>query len=151
MARKTLFPLQSLPLLVAASYGPDFLDKPTALIMNSQGRAWGHTLLALVLLTAAGLLLARLTRLQNKTVLAISALWLVHLACDGMNQYPGIIFWPLLGPMPKLPAMSILESIQNLYIDRTMPVTLAGELVLTLAALWLWRRKKPEASTNRCF
>lgn len=142
IAKKIFFPMQAMFLLTAASYAPDLLDKPVAQLTNCQGRAYGHTLSALVIFAVLGLFLAGLGKIEKKTVLAATLLWLSHLACDSMTAYPEILFWPLLGPMPELPAVSMLESIRNLYVDMKMPFTLAAEIVMAVAALYLWRPRK---------
>lgn len=86
-------------LLFIGALLPDIIDKPLGIWLLADeignGRIFGHTLLFVFLLTAAGLLLYRSRKSIGLLVLAFGAL--THLILDGMWTLPQTLFWPLLG------------------------------------------------------
>ncbi len=86
-------------LLIIGSLLPDIIDKPLGQYFFketfSNGRIFAHTLLFLVLITAAGYYLYR--RKKQRWMLTLAAGVFMHLALDEMWQVPGTVFWPFLG------------------------------------------------------
>ncbi|MFC1911833.1 metal-dependent hydrolase [Chloroflexota bacterium] len=86
-------------LLLVGSLLPDIIDKPAGLFFFretfSNGRIFSHTLLFLILITAAGLILYR--RYNRTWLMSFSLGTLTHLVFDQMWRSPQTLFWPLLG------------------------------------------------------
>jgi inner membrane protein len=85
--------------LLIGSLLPDIIDKPIGYYFFREtfgnGRIFGHTLLFLVLITAAGYILFRLRR--KVWLLTLAAGTFVHLILDEMWHAPATLFWPFLG------------------------------------------------------
>lgn len=86
-------------LLVIGSLLPDLIDKPVGLCLFRQtfenGRIYSHTLLFLILISAAGLILK--LRFGQRWMLALAAGVFTHLIFDEMWMQPGTLFWPFSG------------------------------------------------------
>lgn len=109
--------------------GPDFVDKPLALLLpafaNHNTRGLGHTALFSLAVLAALLLWKR----RHKTALVLWACWLAHLLLDGMwrGNNPAILFWPLLGGFPPPMRGPIL----SWHTAFTVAGEIAGVIVVT--------------------
>ncbi len=86
-------------LLMIGSMLPDIIDKPVGEYFFREtfynGRIFGHTLLFLVLIAAAGYYLYQ--RHKQLWMLVLAAGVFMHIALDEMWQVPGTFFWPFLG------------------------------------------------------
>lgn len=86
-------------LLVIGSLLPDIIDKPVGQVLFREtfenGRIFSHTLLFLVLISAAGFILKK--SFGQRWMLTLAAGTLMHLALDEMWLVPGTLFWPFLG------------------------------------------------------
>jgi inner membrane protein len=95
----TLSRYADIRLLIIGSMLPDIIDKPVGWYFFrdtfNNGRIYAHTLLFLVLISAAGYFLYR--RQKRRWLLTLAAGVLTHLAMDEMWQAPRTFFWPLLG------------------------------------------------------
>lgn len=122
--------------LVAASFGPDLIDKTLNLAFGAPGRGVGHSFLIVALLSAAGWLFCQRFNL-NKQLFSIGAiLWLSHLTTDLIDLE--IFFWPLLGPFPIAPSDTLMEKLGNYYLLLLNPAQLSLEVSLMIIALILW-------------
>jgi inner membrane protein len=101
-------------LLIIGSMLPDIIDKPVGIYIFggtfNNGRIFAHTLLFLILITAAGYYL--FTRRRQLWMLTLAAGTLTHLALDKMWQVPTTLFWPLMGF--RFPQLELDEWITNL-------------------------------------
>lgn len=86
-------------ILLVGSLLPDIIDKPVGVFFFrgtfSSGRIFAHTLLFLVILTAAGYYLYRRRRRTWLLVLAFGTF--VHIILDQIWATPRTMLWPLLG------------------------------------------------------
>jgi inner membrane protein len=86
-------------ILLVGSMLPDIIDKPLGMFFFretfSSGRIFAHTLLFLVVLTAAGYYLYRRRRQTWLLVLAFGTF--IHLALDQIWLMPKTVLWPFLG------------------------------------------------------
>jgi inner membrane protein len=143
----SLSDLVDIRLLVIGSMLPDIIDKPLGQYFFSgtfsNGRVFAHTLLFLVLVTAAGWFLYR--RRRQRWLLTLAAGVFTHLAFDEMWQVPATIFWPVLGlqfPRYELTgwATGILQALaSNPYVYVSEAVGLA---VIIWFGITLIRRKR---------
>jgi hypothetical protein len=89
-----------IPLCIAASVIPDFIDKPLGYILLPQaldsGRTYFHALIAVAMITALAFVVWRFRR-GNLLFFAAGAV-LLHQILDGMWREPVTWFYPVLGP-----------------------------------------------------
>lgn len=82
---------------------PDILDKPLWLVafgdVFSSGRSYAHTFLLNLFLVLCGL---TMLRYRKCWLLVISLSSFVHLILDQMWYEPAVLWWPLLGPLPRV-------------------------------------------------
>jgi len=149
LARKTAFPSVSFPLLLAAAYGPDLIDKTGMRLFGTPSKDVGHTLLVFGALTAALLLwhAARPSRARWLVLSAVALLWLSHLLLDLTGAT--VLCWPLLGPFPATEPYDLGDGFLSFYSDNGDHVVLALDLACIAAAVLValasrWR-KKPRA------
>jgi inner membrane protein len=133
--------------LVAGSLLPDIIDKPVGQYFFREtfnnGRIFTHTLLFLIILSAAGFYLWK--RHHQVWMLSLAAGTLMHLILDESWLVPGTLFWPLLGfsfPQRELynwwgSLFQALFSMPGIFIPEII-----GLLVVVPFALWLIFRKK---------
>jgi inner membrane protein len=85
--------------LMVGSLLPDIIDKPLGQYilpgLIGTGRAYAHTLLFPIVLTAAALIIHR--RWHRTWGLALAAGTFLHLVLDQLWTTPEVLFWPLLG------------------------------------------------------
>ena len=120
MAGQTVFDREGPLFLLAAAYGPDFVDKPLKFFFQVPGHGFGHTgVLLAVLCLAAWLFRERLGRF-SQAILAALVLWAAHLVCDWVA--PEVLFWPLFGvalpnphPEPTLALASLFYSWPDMH------------------------------------
>lgn len=122
--------------LLAASYGPDLVDKTLNLVWEVPSRGVGHSFLLLVLLTTVGWLPAQRLRITKPILVIAVILWSSHLITDLVDLK--IFFWPFLGPFPPYPHYTLLEKLRNYYLLHTHPVQLFLEIALFIIAMTLW-------------
>jgi len=133
--------------LLLGSLLPDIIDKPVGNYFFreslSNGRIFSHTLLFLILITAAGLFLYRV---RVKTyLLAASFGVLTHLIFDYMWRVPRTLFWPIYGfAFGRLELTDwIPDMLHALFRDpSTYLPELLGTLVLAWFALTLVRKRR---------
>jgi inner membrane protein len=86
-------------ILLIGSLLPDIIDKPLGVFFFrdtfSSGRIFGHTLLFLIMLTAAGFLLYR--RRHRTWLLVLAFGTFIHLILDQIWLTPKTMLWPFLG------------------------------------------------------
>ena len=86
-------------ILLIGSLLPDIIDKPIGVFFFrdtfSNGRIYAHTLLFLIILSAAGFYLYR--RRQKTWLLVLAFGTFVHLLLDTIWNTPRTMLWPLLG------------------------------------------------------
>ncbi len=92
-------------LVLLGSLLPDLIDKPAWLAVTAltgeaslSGRDCAHTLLFNLVLLFGGLFLIRYKKSWLLT-LWLASFW--HLVFDRIWESPVVLFWPLLGPLPK--------------------------------------------------
>jgi hypothetical protein len=89
-----------IPLCIAASVIPDFIDKPLGYILLPQtldsGRTFFHALLAVAMIVALAFLVWRFKK--SKLVFLVAIAVLLHQLSDGMWHEPLTWFYPVLGP-----------------------------------------------------
>jgi hypothetical protein len=133
---KRKFLEENFTFLLAASYGPDLVDKTLNLACGTPSRGLGHSLLMFILFTAAGWLYCQRFRI-NKQLLYISLiLWLSHLITDLLELK--IFFWPFSGPLPPYPHYTLMEKLWNFYVIHTHPGQFFLEISFIIIALILW-------------
>ncbi len=162
-ARKTGFwkPL-SFTSTLAVLFGSlvsDAIDKPIGGLFFadyfSNGRIFAHTLLFLLVVSAAGLLVWKHTRKDWLLFIAFGIS--MHLLLDEMWLEPRTLFWPLLGwEFPHYPRKAFVNWLVGVFEGIiTNPLILLSELAglflivwleapgfITAARGWLLRRKK---------
>ncbi len=141
-------------LLVIGSLLPDIIDKPIGQYFFREtfnnGRIFAHTLLFLVLITAAGGYLYQ--RRRSRWMLTLAAGVFTHLAFDEIWQVPATIFWPVLGfsfPTYDLTgwATNIFQALISnpyIYVSESIGLTITIWLAATVVS-----RKKVGAFIRR--
>ena len=85
--------------LIIGALLPDIIDKPVGQYIFREtfanGRIYAHTLLFLIVISAAGFYLYK--RRRQVWLLTLSAGTFMHLLLDRMWQAPATLFWPLMG------------------------------------------------------
>jgi inner membrane protein len=137
-------------LLLIGSMLPDIIDKPVGQFFFREtfynGRIFAHTLLFLVLITAAGYYLSKCR--HQLWMLTLAAGTFTHLALDEMWQVPGTFFWPLMGfhfPQYDLTGWAInifraLLSNPYIYVSESV-----GLVIIIWFGITLVSRKKVRA------
>lgn len=133
---KRKFSAENFLFLLAASFGPDLIDKSSALAFGAATRSMGHSLLMFALLTAAAWLFCQRFNLNQQLAGIGAILWLSHLTTDLLDLQT--FFWPFLGPLPVGPQYTLMERLQNYYLLRLQPVQLSLEISLIIIAVILW-------------
>jgi membrane-bound metal-dependent hydrolase YbcI (DUF457 family) len=89
-----------IPLCIAASVIPDFIDKPLGYILLPQtldsGRTFFHALIAIAIIAALAFLVWRFKK--SRLVFFVAIAVLLHQLSDGMWHEPVTWFYPVLGP-----------------------------------------------------
>lgn len=136
--------------LLVGSLLPDIIDKPVGQYFFrdtfDNGRIFAHTLLFLIVISAAGFYLLKKSR--RTWLLALAAGTFAHLILDEMWQTPVTLFWPVLGfSFPKEELEGWAGNIwKALFSDpRVYVPELIGLALLSLLALSLIRHKKVRA------
>lgn len=149
LARKTAFPGVPFPLLLAAAFGPDLIDKTGMRLFGTPSKDVGHTLLVFGALTAALLLwhAAKPSKARWLALSAVALLWLSHLLLDLTGA--GILCWPFLGPFPATDPYDLGDGFLSFYSGNGDRIVLALDLACIAAAALVavasrWR-KKPRA------
>lgn len=124
-------------ILLVGSLLPDIIDKPVGQVFFretfSNGRIFSHTLLFLILLTAAGCYLYR--RRQKVWLLTLAFGTLMHIVLDQMWFAPATLFWPLLGF--TFARSDLTGWVINLFQAlRSDPVVYLSELAGLALLLW---------------
>jgi inner membrane protein len=102
---KALSRYADMRLLVIGSLLPDLIDKPVGQYLFkstfNNGRIFSHSLLFLIVLSAAGWLLYK--RKRETALLTLGAGTFTHLVLDQMWGIPQTLFWPTMGwAFPKV-------------------------------------------------
>jgi len=116
---------------------PDIIDKPVGQYFFrdtfNNGRIFSHTLLFLIVLTAAGLFIFKKQR--RTWMLALAAGTFTHLILDQMWRTPGTLFWPALGfSFPKENLEGYVQGIFHSLVYN--PVTYIPEIIGLAIVLW---------------
>lgn len=89
-----------IPICIAASVIPDFIDKPLGYILLPQtldsGRTYFHALIAVAMIAALAFLVWRLKK--STLIFPVAIAVLLHQLTDGMWDEPVTWFYPVLGP-----------------------------------------------------
>ena len=133
---KRKFLAENFIFLLAASYGPDLVDKTLNLACGVSSRGVGHSLLMLALLTTAVWLFCQRFRINKQLFYMGVFLWLSHLITDLVELK--IFLWPFLGPLPDDPTYSLIETLRNYYFIHKHPVQFSLEISLIIIAMTLW-------------
>ncbi len=133
--------------LLVGSLLPDIIDKPVGQYFFrdtfNNGRIFSHSLLFLILISAAGFILYK--KKNQKWLLALAVGTLAHLVLDEIWQTPQTIFWPFLGF--TFPAVELEGWASNIwyaiFTDPKYYITeIVGLIVLILFGAWLIKKKK---------
>jgi inner membrane protein len=131
-------------MVLLGSLLPDIIDKPVFLLtannVSFSGRAYAHTLLFNLILLIAGLVLIRYRKFW---LLIISLSSFMHLILDQMWNSPAVLFWPLLGPLPKGETAGWVSSMyHSLYSCPEVYIPeIIGFVIILLFAYSLVKRK----------
>jgi inner membrane protein len=131
--------LVDLRLFMVGSMLPDIIDKPLGLWLLkdtlSTGRAYGHTLLFLILLLLSGLIL--LAARRSTWLLVLAAGTFMHELLDGMWNTPVTFYWPLYGT--AFPGESTGDFLGRMLAELVhVPVVWVGELAGLLILAWVF-------------
>jgi len=121
---------------------PDIIDKPVFLLTGSSaslsGRDYAHTPLFNLALLIGGLVLIRY---RKSWLLIISLSSFLHLILDQIWNSPVVLFWPLLGPLPKGETTGWLSA--RLYSLFFCPEVYIPEIIgLIIVSLFTYRLLK---------
>ena len=124
-------------ILLVGSLLPDIIDKPVGNFIFrdtfSNGRIFLHTLLFLILITAAGFYLYKLRRQVWLLTLAFGTF--MHLLLDEMWFAPNTLFWPIFGfTFEKVEITSLI--FRWLYGLVSYPHIFIPEMVGIIILLW---------------
>lgn len=134
-------------LLLIGSLLPDIIDKPVGQYLFREtfnnGRIFSHTLLFLLLISAAGYLIYK--RRKRIWLLTLAAGVFTHIILDEIWNTPETFFWPLMGftfPQYELEGwgthlLDVLLSSPYIYISEAV-----GLAVCIWFAIWLLVRKR---------
>jgi hypothetical protein len=134
IGKRTFFKTENYPLLIAASYGPDMVDKTLSVLLGFAGRNFGHSLALLVALAATAWVLSLSLKRDTRWLTACAVMWLAHLGGDFVR--PVILFWPFLGSFTGDP-FAFAGVFHRMYIEIRFPDQLALEICLVAIALCL--------------
>jgi hypothetical protein len=133
---KRRFPEVNFLFLVLASYGPDLIDKPAWLALDTASKSLGHSLLVLALIAVPPWFFRKRLKLNKQLFQIGAALWLSHLATDLVELK--VLLWPFLGPCPEHPYFTLIEKLRNYYIHHQFAVQLSIEISFIIIAMILW-------------
>ncbi len=124
-------------LLMIGSLLPDIIDKPLGQVFLSDtlsnGRIFSHTLLFLVLITAAGLYLNQHHHKRWLLILALGTF--PHLILDQIWLTPQTLFWPMFGfAFDRLNLTYWMPNIFHRLL--TDPGTYVPEIIGAIIILW---------------
>jgi hypothetical protein len=125
------------PALIFGAFLPDLIDKPLAFLFGTPGRGPFHSALVLSLLFLA---LATLFPRRGRVILTVGAGAFLHLLEDIAD--PAVVFWPLLGAWPHVPATGFFQKLSDYYLHRKFPYQLAIEAVSYPFFVWLLMKRK---------
>lgn len=132
LAKRTFFKAESLPILIFASYGPDFVDKTGSFIFGIPGRNVGHSLIFFLILFATGWILCRAFHFRQELLFAAALMWISHLVGDFVR--PTVLFWPFLSPIEGEP-FHVGGALHRMYVEFQWPGQLTLEICLVTLAL----------------
>lgn len=134
-------------ILLIGSVLPDIIDKPIGQYFFratfSNGRIFSHTLLFLVLMTAAGFYLYK--RRQKLWLLTLAAGIFTHLIMDKMWLAPRTLFWPLFGT--AFDRMDLTDWTLNMLLalmsnpEVFVPETIGAVILLWFGLSLVFRKK----------
>ena len=124
-------------LLMIGSLLPDFIDKPLGQVILgktlSNGRIYSHTVLFLVLISAAGIYLRQRHHKNWLLILALGTF--THLILDRMWLTPKTLFWPIFGL--AFDRINLAEWVPNIFHRLlTDPGSYIPELAGMIILLW---------------
>ena len=132
-------------IVLLGSLLPDIIDKPVWFFVTSltsdtslSGRDYAHTLLFNLALFISALVLIRY---RKSWLLVISLSSFMHLIFDQIWNSPGVLLWPLLGPLPKEETVGWMSNIiQGLF---SYPEVYIPEIIgLAIVLLFAYRLVK---------
>lgn len=104
----------SLPLCLAAAYGPDWIDKPLKLCFGLAGHGFAHSLIGSLAVLALVWFLCRRADLPDQVPAVVAFFWVLHLLCDWVHAT--VLFWPFFGPFPATP-LSTATLARDFYLS----------------------------------
>ena len=116
----------ALSYVLVGSMLPDIIDKPLGEMIfgtPAMGRTVCHTLLFLMLLSAAAFLR------QDLRLASLSGGVAVHFILDFMWNSPSILLWPLLGAFPQAENLSSLDYLRQLLMGLMDPAIALPEFL----------------------
>ena len=124
-------------LLIIGSLLPDIIDKPIGQYIFrdtfENGRIFAHTLLFLVLISAAGFFIFR--KWRQTWLLVLAGGTFAHLVLDQMWLIPATLFWPLMGL--EFPRIDYEVWISGLFeAIMSDPATYLSEAIGFLVLVW---------------
>lgn len=118
---------------------PDIIDKPLGDLIYgtpNMGRIYAHTILFLLILTAA----AFYTR--DIRLYSLAAGVMIHLGLDFMWNSPIILFWPLLGGFPMAAHLDSISYLQMLLLGLRRPLVMIPEILGLAYLIFLgWEKR----------
>jgi hypothetical protein len=132
LAKRTFFKTENLPILMFASYGPDFVDKTASFLLGFPGRNFGHSLVFFLTVFAAAWMVCQVFHFRQDVILAAALMWVAHLAGDFVR--PTVLFWPFLSPIEGEP-FHLAGVLHRMYVELRWPGQLTLEICLVTLAL----------------
>lgn len=132
LAKRTFLKAENLPILIVASYGPDFVDKTASFLFGFPGRNVGHSLIFFLAFLVATWMTCQALHIRKEIVFAAALMWAAHLAGDFVR--PTVLFWPFLSPIEGEP-FHLTGVLHRMYIELRWPGQLALEICLITLAL----------------
>jgi len=125
-------------ILLIGSLLPDIIDKPIGQFFFKEtfrnGRIFSHTLLFLIIITAAGLYVFKAHKKSWLFVLSFGTF--MHLLLDQMWESPETLFWPLFGL--TFEKGDITDWVQNILLTLFIkPGVYIPELIGMVVLIWL--------------
>ncbi len=134
-----------IPLCIAASVIPDFIDKPLGYVLLPQtldsGRTYFHALIAVVMIAALAFLVWRLKKCTLVFPVAIAVL--LHQLTDSMWDEPVTWFYPVLGPFQPYHYLNYFGTYFRIEISSVSEWVFLCATLLVLSLVYAGRMALP--------